>query len=133
MDLPLDQRIDAAHAQAERTEAEARQIEARIVQAGGLPPKRQYGRPVDPAAIASNLTLRGLLQRRDPALAAFLGVGSDYHQRRQDEAAARQQQVQKLQQLTAETAAHNAAARHHREQAALNGCDPLTGRPRWAR
>ena len=35
MNLSIDQQIDAAHSEAERIEADARQIEARIVKAGG--------------------------------------------------------------------------------------------------
>ena len=46
MNLPLDQQIDAAHLAAERVENEALQIEARIIKAGGVPPKRPYGKPV---------------------------------------------------------------------------------------
>jgi hypothetical protein len=79
--LPLDYQIDAAHHEAQRIEAEAGQIEARIVAAGGVPPVRRYGTPVSGEAVSRNLTTTGLLQRRDPALASFLGVGSDYHRK----------------------------------------------------
>ena len=84
MNLPIDQQIDLAHAEVERIESEARLIEARIIAAGGIPPKRPYGKPVSSADVGRNLTLKSILQRRDPALAAFLGVGSDLHRREQE-------------------------------------------------
>jgi hypothetical protein len=128
MDLPLDQRIDAAHAEAERAENEARQVEARIVAAGGIPPKRQYGRPVDPEAVRKNLTLVSVLNRRDPALASYLGVGTDYHRRRDEDDAARAMQSQALQMQTEQLRSANAEAQRQREWAQLNGRSALTGR-----
>ena len=128
MDLPLDQRIDAAHAEAERAENEARQVESRIVAAGGIPPKRQYGRPVDPEAVRNNLTLSSVLSRRDPALASYLGVGSDYHRRQQQEREAAALQAQAMQLQTEQLRAANAEALRQREWAQLNGRSALTGR-----
>ena len=128
MDLPLDQRIDAAHAEAERAENEARQVEARIVAAGGIPPKRQYGRPVDPEAVRKNLTLVSVLNRRDPALASYLGVGSDYHRRQQQEREAAALRTQAMQLQTEQLRAANAEAQRQREWAQLNGRSALTGR-----
>ena len=128
MDLPLDQRIDAAHAEAERAENEARQVESRIVAAGGIPPKRQYGRPVDPEAVRKNLTLVSVLNRRDPALASYLGVGSDYHRRQQQEREAAALRTQAMQLQTEQLRAANAEAQRQREWAQLNGRSALTGR-----
>ena len=110
MTLPLDQAIDAAHNEAERIENEARQIEARIVKAGGVPPVRRYGKPVSGEAVSRNLTLTGALQRRDPALAAYLGIGSDYHQKEAAAAAARQASAQALQAQTEQLRQRNQAA-----------------------
>ena len=84
MTLPLDHQIDAAHHEAQRIENEALAIEARILKAGATPPTRPYGKPVSREAVSRNLTTTGLLQRRDPALAAYLGVGSDYHRKQQE-------------------------------------------------
>jgi hypothetical protein len=128
MDLPLDQRIDAAHAEAERAENEARQVESRIVAAGGIPPKRQYGRPVDPEAVKRNLTLVSVLNRRDPALASYLGVGSDYHRRQQQEREAAALRTQAMQLQTEQLRTANAEAQRQREWAQLNGRSALTGR-----
>ena len=130
MTLPLDQAIDAAHNEAERIENEARQVEARIVAAGGVPPVRRYGKPVSGEAVSKNLTLTGALQRRDPALAAYLGVGSDYHRKQQESAEAKRMMGQALEMETARLREVNAAAAKHREQRNLAGINTLTGR-RW--
>ena len=132
MNLPLDQQIDAAHNEAERIENEARQIEARIVAAGGVPPVRRYGKPVSGEAIAKNLTLTGALQRRDPALAAYLGIGSDYHLKQQQAAEARRLQVESMQAKTEQLRQQNEAAAAARYRQQLSGVDQW-GRPRWAR
>ena len=110
MTLPLDHQIDAAHHEAQRIEAEAGQIEARIVAAGGVPPVRRYGTPVSREAISRNLTTTGLLQRRDPALAAYLGIGSDYHLKQQQAAEARRLQVESMQAKTEQLRKQNEAA-----------------------
>ena len=110
MTLPLDYQIDAAHHEAQRIEAEAGQIEASIVAAGGVPPVRRYGTPVGGEAVSRNLTTTGLLQRRDPALASFLGVGSDYHLKQQQAAEARRLQVESMQAKTEQLRKQNEAA-----------------------
>jgi hypothetical protein len=130
MDSTLEQRIEAAHSDAERVENDARAIEARIVAAGGVPPTRPYGRPVSGDDIRKSLTLTSLLQRRDPKLAAYLGVGSDHLRRREEEAAARQMQSQALQMQTERLRQVNAASARYRQQQQLAGVNPRTGR-RW--
>jgi hypothetical protein len=110
VNLPLDQQIDAAHLAAERVENEALAIEARIIAAGGVPPVRRYGTPVSREAVSRNLTTTGLLQRRDPALASFLGVGSDFHQKQQQAAEARRLQVESMQAQTEQLRQRNQAA-----------------------
>ena len=110
MTLPLDHQIDAAHHEAQRIENEALAIEARIIAAGGVPPTRRYGTPVSRDAISRNLTTTGLLQRRDPALASFLGVGSDFHQKQQQAAEARRLQVESMQAQTEQLRKQNEAA-----------------------
>jgi phage shock protein A len=128
MDLTLDQQIDKAHAEAEKVEDNARQLEARIVKAGGVPPTRRYGKPVNAAAIAENLTLRSILQRRDPALANYLGCGSDY-QRQQAEAEALKAEIKtRLEAKTAELRQQNQQAQQHRERYANAGINAVTGR-----
>jgi hypothetical protein len=118
--LPLDYQIDAAHHEAQRIEAEAGQIEARIVAAGGVPPVRRYGTPVSGEAVSRNLTTTGLLQRRDPALAAYLGVGSDYHRKQQESAEARRLQVESMQAKTEQLRKQNEAAAEARYRQQLS-------------
>jgi hypothetical protein len=124
----LDQRIEAAHSDAERVENDARAIEARIVAIGGVPPTRPYGRPVSGDDIRKNLTLTSLLQRKDPKLAAYLGVGSDYQRRREEEAAARQMAAQAMKMQTERLRQVNAASARYREQQQLAAVNPITGR-----
>jgi hypothetical protein len=118
--LPLDYQIDAAHHDAQRIENEALAIEARILKAGATPPTRPYGKPVSREAVSRNLTTTGLLQRRDPALAAYLGIGSDYHQKEAAAAAARQASAQALQAQTEQLRQRNQAAADARYKATLN-------------
>ena len=110
MTLPLDYQIDAAHHEAQRIENEALAIEARILKAGATPHTRPYGKPVSGAEVGRNLTTTGLLQRRDPALAAYLGIGSDYHLKQQQAAEARRLQVESMQAKTEELRKQNEAA-----------------------
>ena len=131
--MDLDSQIADAHRQAEETEAQARLIEARICKIPGadrMLPKRRYGAPVDNAAIAKNLSLRGLIGRKDPQLAAYLGIpygtSAAEEQARQD----REDAIQRMKQKTIDLAIQNSDARRHLERSQLAGVSPLTGR-RW--
>jgi hypothetical protein len=126
----IDAAISKAHSAAEAAENEARQIEARIIKAGGNPPVRQYGNPVSAAAIRQNLTLVSVLNRRDPALASFLGVQSGSHRRDTEAREARAMQAKALAMETERLREVNAASNRYREQQQLAGANPLTGR-RW--
>ena len=127
MTLSLDQQIEAAHSEAERIEADALQIEARIVKAGGIPPRRQYGKPVTADSIRTNMTLVGLLNAKDPALASYLGVQAGTFAREAAERAERQAAIERMQALTAQTRQQNQAAQLHRERASHAGINPTTG------
>lgn len=127
----INQQIEKAHSAAEAAEDQARHIEARIAAIPGaarLIPLRQYGKAVDGQAIARNMTLRSFIERHDPALAAFLGFGSDVHRREAEEAAQRQAMVERLAAQTEALRQQNAAAQLHRERAALAGFDAVTRR-----
>jgi hypothetical protein len=126
--MDLNTAVDAAYQEADETEATARQIEARIIAAGGKPLLRQYGKPVDTAAIKQNLTLVSQLNQRDPKLATYLGVQSGYQQQLEQEQAARKAQEQAMQAATAALKEQNDAAAHNRYRHQLAGTDPLTGR-----
>lgn len=123
----LDAQIAKAHSAAEAAESEARAIEARLIKAGITPPLRRYGAKVD---LSKNLTAQGLLQVKDPALAAFLGYGSDIARKRAEEAAARDLQAERMRLMTAQAKAANDAAAAQRYRQALAGINPNTGR-RW--
>ena len=129
--MDLDSQIADAHRQAVETESQARLIEARICKIPGadrLLPPRRYGAPVDNAAIAKNLSLRGLIGRKDPQLAAYLGIpygtSAAEEQARQDREAA----IQRMRQKTIDLAIQNSDARRHLERSQLAGVSPLTGR-----
>ena len=130
MTLPLDHQISQAHAAAEATEQQARQIEARIVKAGGTPPLRQYGSAVSADAIRKNLTLVSVLNRHDPELASYLGVQTGSYRRVAEEREARVLRGKALEMETARLREVNAASSRYREQQNLAGINPLTGR-RW--
>lgn len=128
MSASLEQQIEAAHLAAERIEAEARQLEARILATGARLPTRQYGRPVDAGELRRNLTATALINQRDPALASFLGLQDGSHQRRQQQAAERQQQIQRLQAATDEARTRNLMAAQRRQAAFSAGINPVSGR-----
>lgn len=119
--------IDAAYLEADLVEATARQIEARIIAAGGKPLLRQYGKSVDTAAIKQNLTLVSQLNRRDPKLATYLGVQSGYQQQLEQEQAARKAASDAMQATTAALKARNDANANNRYRHAIAGTNPLTG------
>ena len=123
----LDSVIDAAYQQAADTENTALQIEARIIAAGGRPLLRQYGRPVDAAAIKQNLTLVSQLNRRDPKLATFLGVQNGSAQKLEAEQAALKERNDAMQSATEQLKARNDANAANRYRHQLAGTNPLSG------
>ena len=73
----------------EQQEAKSKQIEDLIKSydgASALLPPRQYGKPINPEKYG--LTLRSIIERNDPHLAAFLGISTGYHKRKEEEEAA---------------------------------------------
>ena len=127
----LDAMIDASHRQVEEVENTARSLEARICRIPGADrhlPLRQYGTPVNPADIKKNLTLRSLISKNDPSLAAYLGLQDGSQRRREEEEQARILQAQALQMQTDRLRQINAASAQHRERAAIAGIHPITRR-----
>ena len=127
----LNSAIDRRHHEVEAIETDARALEARILQIPGTSrfiPVRQYGKPVDPAEIAKNLTLRSLIAQHDPALASYLGIPSGQHRLDAEAAELLQAQQDSLRQETERLARINAAARYRREQASMQGLNVYTGR-----
>jgi len=106
------------------------QIDARILKAGDIPPRRQYGKPVSTEAIRQNLTLTGLINSRNPQLASYLGVQTGAHQRRQEEQQARLEAAVRLQAATDQLRQQNEQARLNRERLQALNID-LAGRRRF--
>ena len=123
----LSTSIDAAYAAAAETEATAAAIEARIIAAGGRPLLRQYGKPVDAAAIKRNLTLVSQLNRYDPKLATFLGVQNGSAQKLEAEAVQRKAASEAMQAATAALKERNDANAANRYRHSMAGTNPATG------
>ena len=124
----LNQEVEKAHQNVTETENVACQIEARIRKidgAGSLLPARQYGKPIDTAAIAKGLTLRSLIAAKDPQLASYLGIATDAHIREEEEREARRLRAQALGMETEKLRQRNEAARQGREARAAQ--------PSWVR
>ena len=116
----LDSQIAKAHAAAEATEQQARQLEARILKTGAQLPKRQYGTPVSTESLKQNLTARSLICRRDPELASYLGLqdGSYRREAQAREAAALQARALQMQTERLRQQNQQAAADRYRRQLA---------------
>ena len=80
----LDDVLNGAFIEQEQQETKSQQIEDRIKSydgASALLPSRQYGKPVNPEKFG--LTLRSIIERNDPHLAAFLGISTSYLRRKE--------------------------------------------------
>ena len=131
--MDLDSEIARAHAAAEEAESQARLIEARICKIPGadrMLPRRKYGAEVDRSAIEKNLSLRSLIGRHDPQLAAYLGIPCGPSAAEVQAGLDREAAIQRMKQKTIDLAIQNQDARRHLERSQLAGVSPLTGR-RW--
>jgi len=125
----INYQIDQAHAAAEAVKDQVHQIEAKtaaIPGAARMIPLSQYGKDTDRQAVARNLTLRSMIERQDPALAAFLGFGSDVPRREAEDTAQRQALIERMAQLSVQTRQQNQAAQLGRERCNIAGITPLT-------
>ena len=127
----LDDQINAAHADLEQRELEARKLEQRLRKIPGLErllPTRNYGRPIDVEAIKKNLTAVSLINSYDEPLASFLGIqtGSGREARELREAA--KLQAEALRMRTEKLAAENAFKREQLQRSFNAGINPSTGR-----
>ena len=131
MESTLATRIESAFDAAEAVELEASQMECRICQIAGaerLLPRRQYGKPVSTASINENLTLSAIINRSDPKLAAYLGIQNGQAQAAATAAEARKAASERMAAATAALQQKNQQAAAIRQQAAISGINPLTGR-----
>lgn len=92
-----------------------------------LLPARQFGQPVDIAALKRNLTAVSLLQR-DPELASYLGVQTGQYAREAEAKAARAMQAQAMALRTARLREQNQQRQLQRERFANAGINQHTGR-----
>ncbi len=112
----LDDVLKGAFNQQEQEETKSKQIEDRIKSyegAGALLPKRQYGKPVNPEMFG--LTLRSIIEKNDPNLAAFLGISTGYHRRMEEEELSRKEAIERMKQQTLELQEKNERQRLKRE------------------
>ena len=86
----------------EQEEAKSRQIEDLIKSYNGasaLLPPRQYGKPLNPDKFG--ITLRSIIEKNNPQLAAFLGISTGYHRRKEEELS-RKEVIERMRQKTKE-------------------------------
>jgi len=135
----IDVEIYAQHRAAQAAEDRAVQVMQRMRAIPGLTTlvdklPRRFGEPPNPWAEGTkNLTVQGLLERNDPALAQWLAkeAGSsvslpDYQ--RQAAAQARAEAAERMRQPTEQMAAERVYHQEQRDRAAAAGVNPLTGR-----
>ena len=127
----LDEQINAAHADLEKREQEARKLEQRLRRIPGLErllPIRNYGRPVDVAAIKGNLTAVSLINSYDEPLASFLGIQTGSGRKARELREAAKMQAEALKMRTDKLAAENAFKREQLQRSFNAGINPNNGR-----
>ena len=101
----------------EQEEAKSRQIEDLIKSyrgASALLPQRQYGKPINPEKFG--ITLRSIIEKNNPQLAAFLGISTGYHRRKEEEELSRKEAIERMRQKTKELQEKNEANKLRRER-----------------
>ena len=137
--LPLDLRIDSEHAAAERAEADARAISARIRLIPGAAQicsrNRSYGQPPNPWRDGeTNLSAQAAIIRADAALAHYLARQAGKSLMAESDAALERQRqrdasISKMQAETDRMRQRNSGVRLQHEHAAKFGrFDRVTGR-----
>ena len=118
----LDDVLKGAFNQQEQEETKSKQIEDRIKSydgASALLPSRQYGKPVNPEKFG--LTLRSIIERNDPQLAAFLGISTGYHKRKEEEELSRKEAIERMREKTEALRLKNEQQKLTRERNILMG------------
>ena len=101
----------------EQEEAKSRQIEDLIKSykgASALLPPRQYGKPLNPEKFG--ITLRSIIEKNNPQLAAFLGISTGYHRRKEEEELSRKEAIERMRLKTKELQEKNEANKLRRER-----------------
>ena len=113
----LDDVLGSAFYEQEQQEAKSKQIEDLIKSydgASALLPPRQYGKPINPEKYG--LTLRSIIEKNNPQLAAFLGISTGYHRRKEEEELSRKEAIERMRQKTKELQEKNEANKLRRER-----------------
>ena len=125
----LDDILKGAFIEQEQQETKSKQIEERIKSyegASALLPSRQYGKPINPENFG--LTLRSIIERNDPHLAAFLGISTGYHKRKEEEELALEEMKKNMLAKTEELRQKNMSQKEFRERNVLRGLRADGGR-----
>ena len=88
--------------------------------------KGQYGKPVN--SVKFGLTLRSIIERNDPQLAAFLGISTGYHKRKEEEELALEEMKKNMLAKTEELRQKNMSQKEFRERNVLRGLRADGGR-----
>ena len=113
----LDDVLGSAFYEQEQQEAKSKQIEDLIKSydgASALLPPRQYGKPINPEKYG--LTLRSIIEKNNPQLAAFLGISTGYHRRIEEEELSRKEAIERMRLKTKELQEKNEANKLRRER-----------------
>ena len=122
MESNLNDVLGNAFYNQEQEEAKSKQIEDLIKSYSGasaLLPPRQYGKPINPEKFG--ITLRSIIEKNNPHLAAFLGISTGYHKRKEEEELSRKEAIERMRAKTEELQEKNQKQRLIREQNIIRG------------
>ena len=114
----IQTKFKEAQASITSVETEARAIESELNAIPGVKgrlPNRQYGTAVNTAALAQNMTVKALINRHRPDIAAYLGLQDGSDVRQEEEREAQKLRAEALKMQTERLAAQNQQARQDRE------------------
>ena len=120
----IQTKFKEAQASITSVETEARAIESELNAIPGVKgrlPNRQYGTAVNTAVLAQNMTVKALINRHRPDIAAYLGLQDGGNVRREEEPEAQKLRAEALRMQTEALRAKNQAAaqeRQHRQSLA---------------
>ena len=114
----IQSKFKEAQASITSVETEARAIESELNAIPGVKgrlPNRQYGTAVNTAVLAQNTTVKALINRHRPDIAAYLGLQDGSDVRQEEEREAQKLRAEALKMQTERLAAQNQQARQDRE------------------
>ena len=114
----IQSKFKEAQASITSVETEARAIESELNAIPGVKgrlPNRQYGTAVNTAVLSQNMTVRALINRHRPDIAAYLGLQDGSDVRQEEEREAQKLRAEALKMQTERLAAQNQQARQDRE------------------